>query len=678
MDKNSPIEELHGVGKKRAELYAKLGIFTVGDLICHYPRSYIDYSAPTEIAETVLFEHNVIKARIIKKMPAARIRSGLVLYKIIAADDSANITITFYNNRFAYEALETDEEYLFSGKVNGNMVRREMNTPLFVRADTKNLLKPVYRLTEGITSNIISANISQALDSIGDEGYIDHIPNFIRQKYHLASLEYSLRNIHFPSDAHIAEMSKKRLAFDEMLKLQLGMSMMKNRSRELAGIQMNKLADSLNEFRKRLPFELTGAQVRAVNEITDDMCREYPMNRLVQGDVGSGKTAVAAAAALFCFKNGCQTALMAPTEILAQQHFRTLSELLEPFGVKVCCLTGSIPKKERTIIDEKIKSGEFHVVTGTHALISDTTEFRRLGLVIMDEQHRFGVNQRAKLAQKGMNPHRLVMSATPIPRTLAMIIYGDLDISVLDELPKGRQKIETFAVTDKLRERACGFVRKQLDEGRQAYIVCPMIEEDENGLASAKSYAENAAKNEFKDYTIGILHGKMSPQEKNEAMGRFKSGETQLLVATTVVEVGVDVPNATVIMIENAERFGLSQLHQLRGRVGRGSHQSYCILIAGNVSPETRERLKIMTETSDGFKISEYDLKMRGAGDFFGERQHGLPEMRLADPSMDRHLISTAQNAAKDILEKSADLSAFPELKSDIDKMFSSGAASAL
>lgn len=678
MDFNAKINELDGVGKKRTELYNKLGINTVGDLLEHFPRGYIDYSQTVEIQAAQVYEHAVIKALVTKKIPAARIRQGLVIYKVIVSDDSDTMTITLYNNRFAYEALELGQEYIFSGKVSGGFTRKEMNTPLFIRADEKNLLRPVYSLTEGLTSNMLITNVTQALAAVDAGSFTDHIPNFIRQKYHLAAYEFSLRSIHFPPDSNSAELAKKRLAFDELLTLQLGMMLMKNHNRKITGCKMSPDGNILREFEAALPFELTGAQKNAAAEIIADMCRDYPMNRLVQGDVGSGKTAVAAAAAYFAHKNGSQTALMAPTEILARQHYNTLLQLLNPLGVKVCCLTGSIPKKQRTILNEQIAAGEYDIITGTHALISETTEFKRLGLVIMDEQHRFGVNQRARLAEKGENPHRLVMSATPIPRTLALIIYGDLDISILNELPKGRQKIETFAVTAKLRERANGFIKKQLDEGRQAYIVCPMIEEGESELAAAQSYAQRLIEGDFSAYNIGILHGKMSAQEKDDAMSRFKSGETQLLVATTVVEVGVDVPNATIIMIENAERFGLSQLHQLRGRVGRGSAQSYCILIAGMMNDEIRQRLKIMTETSDGFKISEYDLKLRGAGDFFGERQHGLPEMKIADAYSDRELIAAAQSAAREIMEASPDLSEFPLLKRDVDKMFSSGAADAL
>lgn len=678
MDFNAKITELAGVGKKRAELYNKLGINTVGDLLEHFPRGYTDYSQTVEIQAAQVYEHAVIKAVVANKIPAARIRQGLVIYKVIVSDDSDSMTITLYNNRFAYEALELGQEYIFSGKVSGGFTRKEMNTPLFIRADEKNLLRPVYSLTEGLTSNMLITNVTQSLAAVDAGSFTDHIPNFIRQKYHLAAYEFSLRSIHFPPDSNSAELAKKRLAFDELLTLQLGMMLMKNHNRKITGCKMSHDGNILREFQAALPFELTGAQKNAAEEIIADMCRDYPMNRLVQGDVGSGKTAVAAAAAYFAHKNGSQTALMAPTEILARQHYNTLSQLLNPLGVKVCCLTGSIPKKQRVILNEQIAAGEYDIITGTHALISETTEFKRLGLVIMDEQHRFGVNQRARLAEKGENPHRLVMSATPIPRTLALIIYGDLDISILNELPKGRQKIETFAVTAKLRQRANGFIKKQLDEGRQAYIVCPMIEEGESELAAAQSYAQKLIEGDFSAYNIGILHGKMSAQEKDDAMSRFKSGETQLLVATTVVEVGVDVPNATIIMIENAERFGLSQLHQLRGRVGRGSAQSYCILIAGMMNDEIRQRLKIMTETSDGFKISEYDLKLRGAGDFFGERQHGLPEMKIADAYSDRELIAAAQSAAREIMDASPDLSEFPLLKRDVDKMFSSGAADAL
>ena len=394
---------------------------------------------------------------------------------------------------------------------------------------------------------------------------------------------------------------------------------------------------------------MTKGQQDAVNDCVQDMCKGSPMNRLVQGDVGSGKTAVAAGAAFFAYKNGFQTALMAPTEILAVQHYETLSEFLEPLGVKIALLTGSLTSKQKIILKQQIANGEYNVVVGTHALVQHTTEFNKLGLVITDEQHRFGVEQRAALAKKGQNPHKLVMSATPIPRTLALMIYGDLDISILRELPKGRQPVETYAVTGKLRERAFGFVKDRLDEGRQAYIVCPMIDESEMDLQDVKSYAKKLQEGSFKDYKIGLLHGKLSPAEKEQVMNEFKEHKTDLLVSTTVIEVGVDVPNSAVMVIENADRFGLSQLHQLRGRVGRGRYKSYCILITDNVSEESRKRLKILSKIHDGFKISEEDLKLRGPGDFFGSRQHGLPVMKIADMSADLETLKQAQKAAQEI-----------------------------
>lgn len=671
MTRNTPINELKGVGEKRAELYRKIGVRTVGDLVFHFPRRYTDYSNPVNISEAVIGEHAVIRALTVKKQPAARIRQGLVLYKIFVEDgEGTRLSVIFYNNRFAADAVREGEEYYFSGKISGNLVRKEMNSPTVLKVSETNLLRPVYPLTEGLTAAMVTTNISEVLSRAEDGFFADTLPDTVRLKYSLATLEYALKNIHFPKDEHAAEISKRRLAFDELLRLQLGMTMLKGRTRAENGCKMYPEKADMDEFYAALPFEMTGAQSRAVTDITADMCGDAPMNRLVQGDVGSGKTAVAAAAAYFAAKNGYQTALMAPTEILAAQHFKTLSEMLEPLGVRVCRVTGSMTKKQRTETDKSLSDGEFSVAVGTHALISDSTVFQNLGLVITDEQHRFGVNQRSILAGKGNNPHKLVMSATPIPRTLALIIYGDLDISVLNELPKGRLKIDTFAVTAKLRQRALGFVKKQLDEGRQGYIVCPMIEENENELAAAKGYAEGLKKTVLAEYRTGLLHGKMPAAEKDKIMAAFKAHELDLLVATTVVEVGVDVPNANIILIENADRFGLSQLHQLRGRVGRGEYQSYCVLIAGTVTDESRQRLEIMTKTSDGFAISEYDLKMRGAGDFFGSRQHGLPDLKIADIAADSELLADCQKAARELLEDSPDLSAYPALKAEVDELF--------
>ncbi len=671
MTRNTPIRELKGVGEKRAGLYNKIGINTFGDLVFHFPRRYIDYSETVPVSAAQIGEHAVIKAMVIKKNGAARIRQGLVLYKVFAEDENGDrISIVFYNNRFASEALSVGEEYFFSGKISGNLTRKEINSPTFLKTSEKNLLRPVYPLTEGLTSAMVTTNISEILDRADDGFFADPLPDGIRLEYSLSTLEYALRSIHFPNDSYSAETARKRLAFDELLKLQLGMMMIKNRTRSASSCVMTEEKADMNSFFSALPFELTGAQKRAIEEIKKDMCGSFPMNRLIQGDVGSGKTAVAAAAAYFAAKNGFRTALMAPTEILAVQHYETLSGMLESLGVGVCLITGSMTKKQRAAAAERLCSSDCFVAVGTHALISETTEIHDLGLVITDEQHRFGVNQRAALAGKGNDPHKLVMSATPIPRTLALIIYGDLDISVLNELPKGRRKTETFAVTAKLRERALGFVKKLLDEGRQGYIICPMIEEGGSELAAAKGYAEGLKKTILAGYRTGLLHGKMSAAEKDRVMEQFKEHELDLLVATTVVEVGVDVPNAAVIVIENADRFGLSQLHQLRGRVGRGQHQSYCILIAGSLTEESRQRLEVMTKTSDGFEISEYDLKMRGAGDFFGSRQHGLPDLKIADIAADRELLANCQRAARELLKKSPDLSEYPELRKETEELF--------
>ncbi len=642
------ITYLKGVGPKRAELYNKLGVNTVYDLLNHFPRGYLDFSAPVSIADAAANpnEYSAVRGKVVKKLPEARIRKGLSIYKAVFTDDVNDLTIVIYNSEFAFKQLETYSEYILYGKITGNLVRYEMTNPLIIPIDSPDKIQPVYSLTEGLTQPLLRKTMHTALESFNKEIY-EPLPKKIMMKYSLCSYNFALENIHFPKDSHSCETAKRRLVFDELLTLQLGMYVLKSRSQSTTGCLMKNYA--LDEFYKSLPFELTEGQKDAVNDCISDMCKPSPMNRLVQGDVGSGKTAVAAGAAFFAYKNGFQTALMAPTEILAVQHYETLCGFLEPLGVKVALLTGSLTPKQKAELKGKISDGNYSVVVGTHALVQQTTEFKKLGLVITDEQHRFGVEQRAALAKKGQNPHKLVMSATPIPRTLALMIYGDLDISILKELPKGRQPVETYAVTGKLRERAFGFVKDRLDEGRQGYIVCPMIDESEMELQDVKSYAKKLREGAFKSYKIGLLHGKLSPAEKEQVMSDFKEHKTDLLVSTTVIEVGVDVPNSAVMVIENADRFGLSQLHQLRGRVGRGKYKSFCILITDNVSEDSRKRLKILSKIHDGFKISEEDLKLRGPGDFFGSRQHGLPTMKIADMSADLETLKQAQKAAQEI-----------------------------
>lgn len=648
------ITYLKGVGEKRAKCYEKLGVNTLYDLLYHFPRGYVDYSKPVSIEESILNEYNIISGTITKKLRVQFLRNGLSIYKAVLTDFESDITIIIFNSEFLFNQLKEGESYILNGKVTGTSLRKEISSPIIIPQNCNNKVQPTYPLTEGLSQSLVQKTIGDALRFF-DNNLYEPLPKWVLNEYQLCTLQYALKNIHFPDDMEAMQIAKNRLIFDELIILQLGMSLLRGRNRSLTGNKMKSV--NIDEFYKSLPFELTNAQKNAISDCTNDLCGEFPMNRLVQGDVGSGKTAVAAACIYFACKNGCQSALMAPTEILANQHYNTLKGFLEPLGVKICLLTGSLTPKQKSNLKSEIEQGIYSVIVGTHALVQKTTVFQNLGLVITDEQHRFGVNQRATLAEKGENPHKLVMSATPIPRTLALMIYGDLDISVLNELPKGRQPIETYAVTGKLRERAFGFIKEQLLQGRQAYIVCPMIDENENELQAVSVYAEKLQNGDFKEYKIGLLHGKLLASQKENIMAEFKAGNIDLLVSTTVVEVGVDVPNATVMLIENSERFGLSQLHQLRGRVGRGEYKSYCILVTDNVTEESKARLKILSKTNDGFKISEEDLKLRGPGDFFGSKQHGLPQLKIANMAENLDVLKTAQDVAKKIISDDKNLS---------------------
>ena len=642
-----------GVGPKRAELFEKVGVSTVYDLLQYCPRDYIDLSAPCEIKNAQGEDPLVIRARVVKKMPPARIRKGLTVCKAVFTDDTDDITVTLYNQEYLFASLKEGEDYILYGKVTGNMVRREMNSPMVFSAASPDLILPVYPLTEGLSQNIIRKAVRGALDLVLGE-VEDIMPQYVRDSCRMCSLACAWENIHFPKSLYGAHEARRRLIFDELLIHSLAIAY--QRQNEDSDSNYIMQAQPLEEFTSALPFTLTKTQLRSLTDCTVAMRGAHRMNRLIQGDVGCGKTVVAAGAAWFVYKNGYQSCVMAPTEILAAQHYKTFKSLLEPLGVRVALLTGSLTPKNKRVLQEQIAAGEFDVIVGTHALFSESTHFSDLALVITDEQHRFGVEQRAALSAKGRNPHRLVMSATPIPRTLALILYGDLDISVINELPAGRKPISTYAVTGKMRERAFGFVKKQLEMGRQGYVVCPMIDESESDLNDVTSYSQKLAQGAFADYKVGLLHGRMSAAEKEEVMNGFKRGEIDLLVATTVVEVGVDVPNAAVMVIENADRFGLSQLHQLRGRVGRGKWESFCILITDNTSPECVQRMKIISKTSDGFKIAEEDLKLRGPGDFFGTHQHGLPAFKLADLTRDMQLLQTAQQMSKSIIESDPQL----------------------
>lgn len=645
---STDIRFLKGVGEKRAELLRKKGIDTVGALLRFYPRAYLDWQNITPISECHEGENVCVRAEITSPVKTANIRRGMTLYKFSAADDSGVIEVTLFNRKYLAENLREGRSYLFYGKLGYGITLRQMSSPEIMPAEYMGI-EPVYAATEGLSSKTIEKIMKNAL--VYTDSMQDAIPDGIRKKNGLCDFKTALKSIHFPLERQALESAKRRLVFEELFVLQTGLLFLKRRRRALAGCTVKE--NLLDEFKKTLSFKLTGAQERVINECLTDMMSPRPMNRLIQGDVGSGKTAVAAALMYISAGNGFQSALMAPTELLAEQHFKTLCKITENSGIKCALLTGSLTKKQKDEVKAGLKSGEIKVAVGTHALLTDDVEFESLGLVVTDEQHRFGVGQRGRLSSKGNNPHTLVMSATPIPRTLGLIIYGDLDISIIDEYPAGRQKIATYCVDSSYNARVYNYIKKFIAEGRQAYIVCPLVDENEAlGIKSASEYYEELSENQFKDYTVGLLHGKMKPKDKESVMRRFAAGEIQLLISTTVIEVGIDVPNAALMVIENAERFGLSQLHQLRGRIGRGEYSSACILISDVKSGDTKRRLDVIKNNTDGFKIADEDLKLRGPGDFLGSRQHGLPDMKIADIFADRETLHSAGKEAEELLRR--------------------------
>lgn len=673
---DTPVRYLKGVGPKTAERFEKLGIVTLADLLCHYPRRYIDFSRPYSIAEAPPDTECVVKAEVFAK-PAGRILpGGRRMERITAGDDVSSLEITWFNNPYATQKLELGQEYYFEGIVTGGMLRRQMVNPQ-VRTAAQITAAPfeaVYPQTEGLSSTVIAKCIRQLLPHA--ELLPDPLPEEMLKKYRLLSKANAVRAIHCPATEEEAFAARRRLIYEELLVLQLGIGRMKNRGSASTGAPMQRLDPA--PFWASLPFSPTGAQRRAVDEILTDLSGSTSMNRLLQGDVGSGKTLVAAAAIWACIRSGYQAALLAPTEILAAQHAENLNRMLAPFGMRVALLTGGMKAAARRTTLAAIRSDEADLVVGTHAILSEGVEFARLGLAVVDEQHRFGVRQRGMLAEKAANPHLLVMSATPIPRTLGLLIYGDLDISILDELPPGRKPVKTRCITGKKRRDLYGFLDREIGAGRQVYIVCPAIEDTpDGGLNAVKSYYEDIAKALLPDRRVGLMHGKLKPKEKAAVMDDFKSGRLDALVSTTVIEVGVDVPNATVMVIENAERYGLSALHQLRGRVGRGAAESWCFLVSDNTAESVQKRLKFLCSTSDGFAVAQFDLETRGPGDFFGSRQHGLPTLRIADLMNDTRTLHAAQAEAAALLTADPLLEA-PEhslLAAQVEQMFTKAGA---
>ena len=660
-DMSTDVRYVKGVGETRAKALEKLGIRTLGDLLSYYPRRWEDRSQIFPIRQLPEGQYACCRAMIAQPPRGTRIPGGRTLVQVRAVDDGGVLDVAFFNQGYRESSLHTGETYIFYGKAEGGGIRRKMVNPLLEREGQQLLtgrIMPVYPLTAGITQIMMAKAVRQGLDACRDLPE-DVLPDEVRQAHWLCYAGFAYENIHFPASPEALDTARRRLVFEELFTLSCGLSLLRKRRENVQGPQCGPV--DMEGFYGALPFPLTGAQKRAIGDAVGDMTSGRPMNRLCQGDVGSGKTMVAAACAWFAAENSWQSALMAPTEILARQHYENLQPLFTRFGMQCALLTGSTPAKERRAILAGLQSGDIDLCIGTHALLTEDVQYSRLGLVITDEQHRFGVDQRSALAQKGHSPHLLVLSATPIPRTLALIIYGDLEVSVIDELPPGRQRVDTIALGEKYRQRLNGFIRKQVQEGHQVFIVCPLVGDEDDDVPDERkavtAYAKTLQEKTFPDLRVAVLHGKMKPREKEKVMATFAAGESDILVSTTVVEVGVDVPNATLMVVENADRFGLSQLHQLRGRVGRGQAQSWCVLLSDVQNEDTKRRLKVLTESSDGFRIAEEDLKLRGPGDFFGSRQHGLPALKAADLSCDMPLLAEARDAAQALLQRDPTLS---------------------
>lgn len=678
-DLGANVRYIKGIGEARAAALEKLGITTLGDLIAYFPRGYEDRTQVRPIRELTAGESVCVRGMVAADLTAYRISGGRTIAKTRVVDDSGSLDLVFFNMEHRRDALHQGDVCVFFGKVEDNLRRKQMINPLFEpegRQQVTGRIMPIYPLTAGVTQGLMARAARQGLDACR-ELLPDVLPDEVRQAHKLCYVNYAYENIHFPASPEALEVARRRLVFEELFLLTCGLQLLRQRRRDVAGPACRRM--SMEPFYRRLPFALTGAQRRAIADAVEDMVSGKPMNRLCQGDVGSGKTVVAAACIWFAVESGWQTALMAPTEILARQHYQGLAPLLARFSIRCALLTGSTRAKERREILAGLADGSIDLCIGTHALLTEDVQYRKLGLVVTDEQHRFGVNQRAALSQKAEDPHMLVLSATPIPRTLALVIYGDLDVSVIDELPPGRQKVDTFALGESYRPRVQAFIRKLAAVGQQIFIVCPLVGEadqipDERKAVTA--YARQLQEQVFPDLRVAVLHGKMKPREKEKVMAAFAAGESDILVSTTVVEVGVDVPNATCMVVENADRFGLSQLHQLRGRVGRGKAKSYCILLSDSQNEETRARLKVMTQTNDGFRISQEDLRLRGPGDFFGQRQHGLPAMKIADLSCDMRLLDEAQTAARQLMERDPELTdpAHRPLRRRIRQLFDTNA----